>query len=148
MKPEFDTYIDDIGEPTTVKERVNNLFEQYKNLFAEEIEDIFIEEYIDKKGEKRYDGIHFFSKNIDYQISNFLFKDNLFILPIKNRIDIIKITEKIDYDFAKATNKSRLKIECSDSRGDLRGDFFATGNNCDHLTKIIKKYLFQNFFIE
>lgn len=147
MKAEFNAYIDDIGEPTAIKDRVNALFEQYKDLIFEEIQDIFIEEYIDKKGEKIYDSIHMFSENFDFEIPNFLFKDKLVIMCIKNNINRFKILEKEDYNFSVATDKSRLMISVVIDGGKITGQFFASQKNCEYLTKIIKKYIFKNFLL-
>jgi hypothetical protein len=146
MKTEFKAYLDDINEPTAIKDRVNDLLEQYKNLFFEDIQDIFIEEYIDKNGEKTYEALHCFSKNFDFEITNFLFNDKIFIVPTKNNFDVFKIVEKEDYDFSVATDKSRLMISVSASGGNLSGRYLASKKNCEYLTKIIKTYIFPNFY--
>lgn len=76
------------------------------------------------------------------EAKQFIKKDDFDITPIKNRILYWRI-EKQDYDFKKATEKSRLYLEFTLDTG-ISGEFKASKENCDYLRDIILKYVLPN----
>jgi hypothetical protein len=147
MKSEFEAYLHRTDMPSSVIIRANELFELYKAIFTDEIQDIFVEEYVDAGGSREFKSLHFFSENLDYEIGNFLFNDKIFIIPIKNNIDDIRIVERDHYDLIKAIDPSKLIIRLTLSGGNSILDLYATKENCNQLTKLLKNYFFPNFFL-
>jgi len=76
------------------------------------------------------------------EAKQFITTDDFDITPIKNRI-IRWVLKKQDYDFKKATEKSRLHLEFGmDTR--LVCNLKASKENCDYLRDIILEYIKSN----
>ena len=146
MKQEFETYLIQTEMPSNVKKGGQELFDLYNDIFDSEIQDIFVEEYVDSEGSKEFKRSTFlFGEFRLSEIANFLFSDKLFIIPIKNNIDDIRI-ESERYYFAMPTDASKLKIKLTLSGGNAICDLAATKENCLHLKKLLKKFLYFQIF--
>lgn len=143
MKKEFFTYLDSIGIAKPIHERIETIYEFYKEVCPEEITGIFVSEYIIKEsGERVYENLWFFSSKCCMEAKNFITQDNFDMDPIKNRI-ICWTVEKKDYDFKKATEKSRFSLTFyfPFNRG---ASLKASKENCDYLKEIFSKYIVVN----
>jgi len=147
MKPDFSTYLRETEMSKNIIDRVDEIFELYKSIFTEDIQDIFIEEWVDSEGNKSYYSLHFYSEKLDHEIANFLLNDNIFIVPFSNNVDDIRI-ERTNYNFNHpATDASKLVINMTLSGGTNNCELRATKQNCDQLVLILKKYYLKNFFL-
>jgi len=142
MKDEFITYLESIGITEPIRDRVETIHEFYRKTFSEEITGIFVSDYLKEDGTREYESLCFFSEKYFMEAKEFITKDDFDITPIKSRIYYWNI-QKQDYDFEKATEKSRLNLGIAVDTG-TRGSFKASKENCDYLKDIILKYVIPN----
>ena len=142
MKEGFTKYLGSIGITKTFGERIETIQEFYREICPDEITDIFVTDYIKEDGAREYENLWFFSERYCMEAKQFLTKDNFDITPIQSRICYWSI-QKQDYDFEKATEKSRLNVEIGMDT-EIRGSLKASKENCDYLRDIIFKYVVPN----
>lgn len=126
----------------TLLKRIEFMYILCSDMCPEEIEDIFIDEYIKEDGTREYEDLNFFSKRYCLCAKNFLTKIQFIAAPMAKRIAIWRVTAQ-DFDFKKATEKSRLNISFK-LLEDIDCEFKATKDNCHSLQAIIKKYIIPN----
>lgn len=140
------TYLPTIGMKSSVDiERVKELFNTGKAMCPEDIVAIFISNYVESEGKEQYKDLWFISDNYILEVLNFarqetprieitIFTDNLMYFSIETKT----------YHFgAEAQKDSTLNVK-SITLGRFEFDFLATGQNCDSLYYIYKKYLMDN----
>lgn len=143
MKAEFEEYFKLIGiNAVDYLKRIETIIEVHSNICQEEINDIFVDEYIKEDGTRDYSDISFFSNEYNFAAIRFLTEDNFVLTKRMKYVDAIIIKKK-NYDFKKATENSRLNIEIR-YNSDLHGIFKASKENCDHLKHIYFKYIAPN----
>ena len=142
MKKEFIKYLESIDVTKAHRKRVETIYKFYQEIYPDEITGIFITDYIKEDGSREYENLWFFSEKCCMEAKQFLPKDDFDITPIKKRVFYWTI-QKQDYDFKKATKKSRLYLKLGLGTG-IGGDFKAAKENCDHLKEIILKYVVLN----
>lgn len=139
----FIPYLNDIDITTRAYlKRVELIYTLCSDICPEEIEDIFIEDYIKEDGTREFDDITFFSKRYCVSAHSFLSKINLAISPITKRITFWGVTAQ-DFDFKESSERSRLNVYIKTVQG-ADGDFKATRGNCTYLQAIINKYIKPN----
>ncbi|MBU4374370.1 MAG: hypothetical protein KKD69_03760 [Euryarchaeota archaeon] len=144
MKGEFVEYLKSIGITTQVMHnRIETIYEVCSEICPDEIVDIFVDEYIKEDGSREYEDLNFFSDTYQFGAKQFLTKDDYGIARIKKKVLLSKIQMQ-NYDFKKATEKSRLYLEVK-FEGELNASFKASKENCDFLRDIILKYYKPNF---
>jgi hypothetical protein len=139
MRGEFIKYLESIGIIKALRERIETIYELYKGICPDEIIGIFITDYIKEDGSREYENLWFFSEKNCMEAKQFITKDDFDINPIKKRVNYWNI-QKQNYDFKKATEKSRLflRVEFDINRS---GELKAAKENCDYLKEIILKYV-------
>jgi hypothetical protein len=142
MKEEFTKYLISIGMTKTFDTRVQTIYEYYKEICPDEITDIFVTEYIKEDASREYENLWFFSSKYCMEAKLFITKDDFDMTPISNQITYWKV-EKQDYDFKRATDKSRLSLELAFEAA-IRGHLKASRENCNHLKDIILKHVVPN----
>ena len=143
MREEFIEYLKSIGLAEALCERIETIYEFYNSgICPDEITGIFVTDYITGDGTREYENLWFFSEKYAMEAKQFIKEDDFDITPIKNRIQYWRI-KKQDYDFKKATEKSRLYLIFALDTG-VRGEFKASKENCDYLIDIILKYVLPN----
>ncbi|MFZ2411541.1 MAG: hypothetical protein WAW23_08220 [Candidatus Methanoperedens sp.] len=144
MKDEFIKYLNTIGITTQVlHNRIEEIYEVCSEMCPDEIVDIFVDEYIKEDGSRDYEDLNFFSDTYQCGAKQFLTKDDYGIARLKKKVLLSKIQMQ-NYDFKKATEKSRLYLEVK-FEGELLASFKASKENCDFLRDIILKYYKPNF---
>jgi hypothetical protein len=133
MRKDFEDYLRSISLTSTLIEKVDAIYEMYRSFCPEEIDSIFVENYVTQEGTMNFDELWFFSKHYLLNSPQFASED----IHTMGRLDLplflFKITKQ-DYDLQKATSKSRIAIEFRMSDWpDASGDMKASGENCDHL---------------
>ena len=63
MKTEWNRYLDDIGIKGLFLDKVKSVRDFYQELYPDQIEDIFITEYIDQEANRHYESMWLFFKN-------------------------------------------------------------------------------------
>jgi hypothetical protein len=145
MKKEFMDYLGSIDiKGEVLIDRIESIYEFYKEMCPDEIVDIFVTDYIDSEGGREYENLWFFSDKYIMEAKEFAAgKDDFDITPIKDRVKYCKIQKK-DYDFKEAIEKSRLRLEFTFGFFGARCDFKAAKENCDALRDIILKHVKPN----
>jgi len=142
MKEEFKKYLEDVDIIGAIGEKVERIYDFYREICPDEITGIFITDYIKEDGERVYEHLWFFSEKYCMEAKQFITTDDFDITPIKNQI-IYWVLKKQDYDFKKATEKSRLYLKFKmETRID--GELKASKGNCDYLRDIILEYIKSN----
>lgn len=142
MKDEFRPYLTSIGIGEPITERIEEIYSFYEEIlrkFDDEIEDIFISDYIKNDGSRTYDSLWFFSNKFLMESKLFINNDEFDFYPIQKGFVWINI-KKQNYDFKKAVEQSRLLIEYL-AEGLIDGNLKASKENCDKLRDITNKYL-------
>lgn len=139
MRTEFIKYLKSIGITKAHQERIEIIYECCKELCLNEITGIFVTDYIKQDGTREYENLWFFSDKNCMEAKQFISIDDFDITPLKKRINYLNI-RKQDYDFKKATDKSRLFLKVG-LGFDITGEFKAAKENCDYLKEIILKYI-------
>ena len=144
MKAEFLEYLKLIGITSEeYLKRIGMIMDVHLELCQDEIIDIFVDEYIKEDGTREYEDISFFSNKYEFSAIQFLIDNNFCLSKRKKNVVAIKIKHK-DYDFNKATEKSRLNIELTKDIINVYGIFKASKENCDYLKQIYLKYIVPN----
>lgn len=142
MKEEFKKYLKDVDIIGAIRGRVERIYDFYREICPDEITGIFITDYIKEDGERVYEHLWFFSEKYCMEAKQFITTDDFDITPIKNRIIRWEL-KKQDYDFKKATEKSRLHLEF-EMDTTIEGELKASKGNCDYLRDIILEYIKSN----
>ncbi|MGB9978851.1 hypothetical protein [Methanobacterium sp.] len=141
MKENFYKYLLDIGITKTYGKKVEEIYNFYKNVCLEPIEDVFITDYITEDQLREYESLWFFSKNYAMEAKRFIKEYDLDMSPI-SKVTRWEIKKK-DYDFENATEKSRMSLHFSSDIG-ITFNFKASKENCDYLKKIFNTYINSN----
>ncbi|MHC1686335.1 MAG: hypothetical protein AB9879_01225 [Methanothrix sp.] len=145
MNDEFKTYLESIDLTKVMIERIANICDFYQDVLTakkDNIKDIFISEFIDNEGNRIYEDLWLFSDNYFLVSANFIGEDNFNIAYSFRTLKNLKI-DKINYDFVKANDNSRLYIMYKKEYG-FQGTLKASKENCNHLMEIFKKCLLPN----
>ena len=142
----FKEYLTKIGITDPLCQRIDAIFGLAAEMYGARVADttdILVTDYIEADGSRVYAGVDFYLK--DYVISSVdLTGDvNLITSKIGKNVVFIHVKAK-DYDFKKATEKSRLYVTCAYTSLNLSSDFKAAKENCDYLKEIIRKYIVPN----
>ena len=79
------------------------------------------------------------------EAKQFLLQDDYDITPLTKKLKYISINKQ-DYDFIKATSKSRMIIRITTDNS-VRGEFKSSQENCDYLRDIYIDILKNNLLI-
>jgi len=136
----FTDYLDAIGCP---RERLYHFVNEYEKLYKDEIEQIFVTNYI-KDNEPFFEDLWFFCGKYCLKMSNFLSEDQTSWLRLKNSV-ISYTNKKRDYSEKDpnviAKSSCFLSVTLS-SRQTLC--LRALGRNCNVLENIFNKYVLIN----
>ena len=141
MKQEFVKYLESIGIYGALIARIGSIYEFFRHVCGEEIADIVVAEYVKEDESREYEELWFFSANLAMLADHFVTGDDFRLLPIRNVI-LWKI-QKSEYDFEKATAKSRMILEFH-MPGTTFVSIRASRENCDHLRDVFIKHVVPN----
>jgi len=145
MKDDFKEYLDSLElSSEAIENNIENIFIYASKLCSEEILDIFVCDYIKEDNSRDYESLWLFSKSFVMEIRNF--RSNIeYDIDVANLSDSISYfrTRIKDYDFIKASEKSRMSIDCMNF-DTINFILKASRNNCDKLALIIEKYVKSN----
>jgi len=141
MKEQFTAYLKNVGMSDVLIKRVETIHRFYE-ICPEELTGIFVSEVIKEDGNREYGSLWFFSKTYVMEAKSFISKDDFDITPLHKRVSYWSI-EKQDYDFIKATEKSRMNLRVG-FKHPTSGDFRASKENCDFLRDIIQNHIMPN----
>ena len=143
MESTFIEYFNAIGLKGLFLERAAEIVDFYKNLYIEEkLESVFISEYVEAKGDRRYENLWIFAERSVCEAKNFLLQDHFDSSPMRNSIIYWRISKE-NYNFKAATQQSRMVLEV-EFAPHTRGVFKASSENCDFLRKILTEHILPN----
>ena len=145
MKPEFETYLKKIGFTTPFLEKAERVYSFYFDIYGEQIEDIFVSEYVDDDGKRIFENLWFFTSYAVMEAKNFLFEDNFDAMCHSNIIVLWRI-KNTNIEGNVFNSESRIYLTFSVPE-DFHADYKASGNNCKHLMHIFHKYIKTNRYI-
>jgi len=142
--PKFLRYLKLIGMSSdTLIGEVDKAQDHCQRICPGEFKDIFVDDYIGQDGRRVYESVTFFAHPYSISAELFTGEQKYGLGNITNRRFYLTFDSK-DYDFEKATEKSRLSVEWLDvSTGEQVGYLKGTKENCDALMKILKEYFFR-----
>lgn len=139
MKSEFQKYLKDIGVTEPIQDRVEHFYGLCGKIGFENLQDIFVDDYLTEDKSRKYTGLSFFSKNLIFSVPNFLTDDKINIANQRTWINRIAITVQ-NFDFIKANDKSLISVHTFHDASDT-GFYKASQKNCVHLVRILRKYI-------
>lgn len=142
MKDEWGAYLESIGIKELFLKRAEEVINFYQQIYQDQIEDIFVTEYLKEDGERVYESLFLFSKSLIMEAKQFLTVDDFDCVPFENNIRYWVIKKK-EYNFLKALNKSRMTVEFAVSGGSS-ATLKASQGNCDHLKALFLKHIISN----
>ena len=144
MKTEFDRYLKQIGISQLFYERSERVVEVLSRVIGEDVLDIFVSDYFDGEGKRNYEDLLLFTRNRIVEVKKFLTQDHYFINNVREYPIAGLEFNANDYDFEKATEKSRLTLRVFWGESvNLNVPMKAARENCDYLNGIFKKYLLR-----
>lgn len=141
MKTKWKKYLDSIGISLLLQKRAEEVLKFYQQIYTDKVEDIFITEYLDEDGNRHYENMWLFSTTHAMEAEKFLQKDDFDCVPVTKLISRWCI-EKTEYDFVKATAKSRMTVYFNGNN--FEADLRASKENCDQLKIVFMKYIMPN----
>ena len=142
MKHEFFNYLTSLPMPNTYVNRTTAVLDQIERLFIFETEDLFVTDYIKDDGERVFESLWLFNRDLAVEAKDFLNKEDFDLTPIKSTVGYLCVKSS-GFDFVKATNKSRLNISFY-FRGGISAQMRASGENCLKLLGVFQTYVKPN----
>lgn len=149
MKHDFLNYLTSLPMPKTYVNRTTVVLDQIERLFTFETEDLFVTDYIKDDGERVFESLWLFNRNLVVEAKDFLNKEDFDLTPIKSAVGYLCVKSS-GFDFVKATNKSRLNIKfnfCLEGGMGFTGisaQMRASGENCLKLLGVLQTYVKPN----
>lgn len=144
MNPDFASYLQAIGVTDPIAQRIETIYRFYDGLCHEEINGIFVTDYITEDGTREYENLWFFSEKFVMEAKMFLTGDNFDMTPIGGRIYHWTV-EKQEYDLGSAGEKSRMTLQFEIEPGlGFAGSLKAARENCGYLMQILTRYIVKN----
>ncbi len=143
MKDEFTEYLKTLGMTKPLLDRAESAFSFYAEVIADPIEDLFVSEYIDQDGSRKFESLWFFLPDAVLEAKSFASQDQYDYSPLQKELGYWEVKRK-DFDLKCGTEKSRLFLKVIFSGAgvsSITGDFKASGTNCDKLWGIFKRYI-------
>jgi hypothetical protein len=128
---EFIPYLSKLDMPTEIVDRCRSVFERCSAMSPEPVAEIFISETL-TDGKRKYDDLMCFSANYCVTAKDFTRQIDIFLLPITQRFTSYA---QLDGDYP------YYEVHCDPGFILL---FKAVGNNYDHMSRIIEKYIEPN----
>lgn len=141
MKTEFLDYLTKIGISSSLTSRIEEIAYFYSKCINEELEDIFVTDIITQDNSRIYENLWFFSKSYIMEARSFISSNDFDCMNFNNLVKWDILSK--EYDFAKATESSRLNIELSFAEK-FEASFKASKENCDFLFNVFTKRIKQN----
>lgn len=135
MKPEFEQYLDLLAVTPPIRSRVQALYDLCSHLCPEELEEIFITEYVNSDGTREYEALNFLSARYIMEAKQFLNNDDVDLDVIGGSVRYWRM-KKWDYDWEEPSDKSRMTLFVSLLSG-MGAELKASKENCTRLKKLL-----------
>jgi hypothetical protein len=138
MNLEFENYMKYIGLPADLRNRVEAFYGFWRVLCPDKIEWMFVNDFVNKDQSRVFDSLLFFSQHYVMEAKDFGTKENFHMGKLELPVIFLSVQTE-DYDFKKATEKSRLFFRASltaSTSATLRG----SRENCDCLWQLVVQH--------
>lgn len=143
MKAEWLEYLESIGiKEGPFLKRVEEVLDFYQQVYPDQIQDIFVTEYLDNDSNRQYESVWLFSETSTMEAKQFLKEDDYDSVSLRQQVKYWTIN-KTEYDFHKASTKSRMMLKF-DLLSGIVGTLKASQENCDYLKAIFFKHIIPN----
>jgi len=147
MKEEFLRYFQSIGIKGPILARIEELLQYTETLVPGfDLTDVVVNETVDRDGNRIYEDLRFFSKDVRVAILNFISETKI-TYGVSGSLKGVTFEAK-DFDFRHATERSRLSVLGVYPSNESFGIFRGSGGNCDHIMNICRNYIFPRIRIE
>ncbi len=136
-------YLESLGAPEVLLERVASLLGAYSALLPEDVESVFVSEYSDEANQRTFEALWLFSDHFAMEAKLLGAEEDQFdFVPHKHGVRHIVIRKRA-FDLTTADDASRMAVEVwfTDQR---YGILKATGDNCVLLTDVLRLHLIPN----
>ena len=139
MKEAFKEYLVNIGITDLFFEKAEAVIAFYEELYPDQLENIFVSEYVDDEGKRHYDNMWLFTKDLACEAKAFLTRDEFDVASFGNKVEHW-IVKKESYDLCEASSRSRMTLQFTMST-QIGGTLRASGENCDFLREVLKEHI-------
>lgn len=139
---QLERYLASVGITGPLADRVKSIYSFYVEMLHIKVADIVVSEYVKEDSSREYESLWFFSDQFVMEAKRFVKDDDFDLAPSRSRV-IYWAIEKQDYDFKKATEKSRLNVQFTLDSG-ISGHLKASKENCDHVRDVFSKFIVTN----
>lgn len=138
MNPKFHEYLKAIGVPETIsKDRIEKIYQFYTKICPQEINGIFVTDYVNQEGSTQYENLWFFSEKYQMEAHDFIAKDDFDMTGGKIVYWNLAIQ---DYDFKTVNPSSRMTLDFRYDH-EIKGELKSSKENCRYLYAILQKHL-------
>ena len=141
MKPEFESYLRDIGVSDVLYSRVEQLLSEFRPFIPDEPQSLFLTDHIDKEGKRHYGNLWIISTNFVMECKNIGTEESIDLVKYHEGVQYLEI-KKENYDVKLANDDSRLFVKVQ-FQEDLSGELRAARNNCDYLRDILTTHFMR-----
>jgi hypothetical protein len=142
MKDEWSNYFASIGITGLFFKRAEEILNFYQKVYPDQVQDVFVNEYLDKEANRQYESLWLFSEQFVMEAKQFVKEDDFDCAPLSKQVKYWCI-KKTEYDFDRATAKSRLVLQLTLGSG-TSCNLKASQENCDQLKTLFFKYIVPN----
>jgi hypothetical protein len=141
MKPEFVTYVRDLGMGDTFLGRITAIHEVGTRLFSlKEFDDIFVSDHAPRSQTRTYVNLQFFTRDTVVKVENFVTQPTFDIQGL-DKVAKCPLT-LYDYDLVTLKEDSALHAFPTWEPIPFSLQLLAYRGNCPQLVSILKKYFF------
>jgi hypothetical protein len=135
-------YLELVGSPKAIQERAESLLAVYESLGVQP-SGFFLSEYRQEDGSPVHQSLWLFTDDLAMEAKLPTTGGEQFdFVPLARAIRHL-VVEATDYDFAKASDESRMRVEVWFD-GQRLGELRASASNCDLLMTVVGRYLLPN----
>ena len=109
MKRQWATYFKSLGMSRVLINRAAQASQALSNISQEDIQDVFVSEYINQDGIREFEHLYFFTPSQIIRATRFAVDDILDADALHQLRNLV--THRTHYDFEKANDKSRLTVK-------------------------------------
>lgn len=144
MKPEWETYLNEMQVSAVLKSAIEERLQVAAKLCPEPIDDLLLTDYVDNEDRRSLESIWFLSKSYALEAKNFISSSNCDLAILRDNIAYFDVKWE-DFDFEKATSKSRLNVRFQLLDG-VEGEMRASGGNCEVLWRFFSTRIRPNLW--
>jgi hypothetical protein len=128
--------LNSLGMAEPFRNRIRDVVEWFAALAGEPLVEMFISDYLEQNGERRFGTVVLFGATTLLEVQNLEVSPPIWITSTAPSFTIVEM-HHTDYNFMQAKAGSRLSGMCMWPGRDFGLDLKASGENCDRLKRLI-----------